>query len=203
MQLDDALAQIAQIRRQLARSEVFRGYRAATTAFTGVVALLASTVQALWLPPTIAASLVLWIGAAALSIAVVGIEMMISCRRAQSAMRNEMAFAAVEQFVPSLVAGGLLTLVLVRFAPDSLWLMPGVWGVLFGLGIFASRRLLPRGAGAVGFWYLFTGFCSVAIAAQSRNELYPWHMAVMFGGGQLFAATMLYWNLERSDGWKR
>jgi hypothetical protein len=203
MHLDDALSQIAHIRRQLAHSEVFRGYRAATTAFSGVVALAASVVQACWLPPTLGAYLTLWVGAAALSLAVVGIEMFISCRRAQSALRNELTFAAIEQFVPSLMAGGLLTLILVRFAQDALWLMPGVWAVLFGLGIFASRRLLPRGAGAVGFWYLFTGFCSIAVASESRWEFSAWHMAVMFGVGQLIAAGMLYWNLERADGWKR
>jgi type IV secretory pathway TrbD component len=203
MQLDDALLQIAQIRRQLARSEVFRGYRAATTAFSGLVALLASIVQALWLPATLEAYLALWLIAAALSLAVVGSEMFISCRRAQSALRNEMTFSAIEQFAPSLVAGALLTLILVRFAPDALWLLPGVWAILFGLGIFASRRLLPGGAGAVGFWYLFTGFCSIALASQSRTEFSAWHMGVMFGCGQLIAAGMLYWNLERADGWKR
>ncbi len=203
MHLDDALVQIAQIRRQLARSEVFRGYRAATTAFSGVVALTASLVQGCWLPDTLGAYLSLWIGAAALSVAVVGAEMYVSCRRAQSAMRNQMTFSAVEQFVPSLVAGGLLTFALVRFAPDTLWLMPGLWAVLFGLGIFASRRLLPRGAGAVGFWYLLTGLCSVVWASQSRYEFSAWHMAIMFGIGQLIAAGMLYWNLERANGWNR
>jgi hypothetical protein len=203
MQLDDALLQVAQIRRQLARSEMFRGYRAATTGFTAIVALLASLIQALWLPATTEAYLELWLGAALLSVTVVAVEMFISCRRAQSAMRNQMTLSAVEQFMPSLVAGGLLTFVLVRYAPDALWLMPGLWAVLFGLGIFASRRLLPRGAGAVGFWYLLMGLCSIVLSSNSRAEFCAWHMAVMFGIGQWILAGMLYWNLERVDGWKR
>jgi hypothetical protein len=203
MQLDDALSQVAQIRRQLAHSEIFRGYRAATTAFTGMVALAASLIQAIWLPETAEAFLALWLGAAALSITVVGAEMFISCRRAQSALRNQMTLSAVEQFIPSLVAGGLLTWVLARYAADVLWLLPGMWAALFALGIFASRRLLPRGAGAVGFWYLFTGLCSIVFASASRTEFSAWHMAVMFGIGQFILAGMLYWNLERADGWKR
>ena len=203
MHLDDALLQIAEIRRQLARSEVFRGYRAATTAFSGLVALAASLIQGFLLPATLGAYLLLWLGAAVLSLTVVGVEMFISCRRAQSAMRNEMTFSAVEQFVPSLVAGGLLTFVLARFATDALWLMPGLWAILFGLGIFALRRLLPRGAGAVGFWYLLTGLCAIVIASESRYEFSAWQMAIMFGVGQLIAAGMLYWNLECADGWKR
>jgi hypothetical protein len=203
MHLDDALSQIAQIRLQLARSEVFRGYRAATTGFTALVALLASLIQAYWLPNTPKAYVALWLGAAALSVTVVGVEMFVSCRRARSTLRNQMTLSAVEQFMPSLVAGALLTFVLVRYAPDALWLMPGVWAMLFGLGVFASRRLLPRGAGAVGFWYLLTGLCSIVVASRCRDVFPAWHMAVMFGIGQLALAGMLYWNLERPDGWKR
>jgi len=203
MQLDDALSQIAQIRRQLARSEVFRGYRAATTGFTAVVALLASLIQAYCLPDRPDVCLALWLAAAALSASVVSVEMFVSCRRAQSPMRNQMTLSAIEQFMPSLVAGGLLTFVLERYASDALWLMPGIWAVLFGLGIFASRRLLPRGAGAVGFWYLLSGLCSVVVASRSHHAFTAWHMAVMFGIGQSILAGMLYWNLERTDGWKR
>ena len=62
--LNDALTQISEIRRQMARGEVFRGYRAATTAFTGVLALAASIIQATWMPDTLAAYLIIWLTAA-------------------------------------------------------------------------------------------------------------------------------------------
>jgi hypothetical protein len=199
MQLNDALMQIAQIRRQLARSEVFRGYRAATTAFSGLVAVMAAAAQSLWLPGSVWGALILWLSAAVLSLAVVGIEMFLSCRRNASALQNELTFTAIEQFVPCLVAGALLTFVLTRFSPEELWLMPGLWGVLFGLGVFASRRLLPRGIGAVGGWYLLSGLCSIAMASQTA-EFCAWHMGVIFGCGQFAAAGVFYWNLERNRG---
>ena len=45
MELRDALTQITEIRLQLARTEVFRGYRAMPVAFSGGVAVLAAVIQ--------------------------------------------------------------------------------------------------------------------------------------------------------------
>ena len=39
VELHEALAQIAEIRHQMARTELFRGYRAAPAAFTGLLAI--------------------------------------------------------------------------------------------------------------------------------------------------------------------
>jgi type IV secretory pathway TrbD component len=196
MQLGDALTQISEIRRQLARSEVFRGYRAATVASTGLIALVAAVVQSQWLPDRIGIVLALWLGAALVSVGIIGTAMYLRCRRFASRLENELTLSAVEQFLPCLVAGGLLTAALYMFAPLQCWLLPGLWALLFGLGVFASRRLLPRGAGAVGGWYFICGSASIALAAAD-HRFNPWHMAVAFGLGQLFTALFLYWNLER------
>ena len=59
-----------------------------------------------------------------------------------------MTMLAVDQFVPCLVAGALVTYAIGKFAGDIVWIMPGLWAVLFSLGVFASRRFLPRGRGA-------------------------------------------------------
>ena len=45
MELREALCQITEIRRQMARSEVFRGYRSLTVGSSGLLALLAAGVQ--------------------------------------------------------------------------------------------------------------------------------------------------------------
>ena len=55
-----------------------------------------------------------------------------------------MIHSALEQFLPGIVAGFLLTGVLLRCAPQSLWMLPGLWQVLFSTGVFASCRFLPR-----------------------------------------------------------
>jgi hypothetical protein len=48
----------------------------------------------------------------------------------------------------------------------------------------------------VGLFYLAWGL-AVVVWGQGENALSPWLMAVPFGCGQLCAAAILYWKLER------
>src|SRR4051794_27624695 len=80
MELRDALTQITEIRLQLARTEVFRGYRAMPVAFSGGLALATAGIQAAWLPDPVAelpAYLALWISAAVVSALAAGAEMVL------------------------------------------------------------------------------------------------------------------------------
>src|SRR5882724_11274790 len=109
MELRVALTQISEIRHQLARTEVFRGYRAMPVAFSGVLALAAAGFQAAWIrDPTseLSAYLTLWIGAAVVSLVATGAEMLIRARNSPSSYTRQITWLAVEQFVPCLVAGG-------------------------------------------------------------------------------------------------
>jgi hypothetical protein len=105
--------------------------------------------------------------------------------------------SAVEQFLPALAVGMLLTVVLMRCAPQVLWMLPGLWQIAFGLGIFASCRFLPRPMFAVGLWYLAAGLVCLVIGSGSR-ELYPWAMGIPFGVGQLLVALTLENGYEAS-----
>jgi ABC-type cobalamin transport system permease subunit len=105
---------------------------------------------------------------------------------------------AVEQFLPSVGVGLLVTFVLVRFVPGTLWMIPGMWQVVFSLGVFSSCRFLPRPVVAVGAWYLLTGLASISLA--DNRALSPWVMGISFGAGQfLVAAILLFAATEVSD----
>jgi hypothetical protein len=199
MELRDALTQISEIRRHMARTEVFRGYKSVPVAFSGVLALAAAGLQALWIPEpqqNIGAYLTLWLGSAFASAVAAGVEMAIRCWNSPSAIAREITWLAVEQFLPAMLAGGLLTLVLALSAPETLWLLPGLWQILFSLGIFASHRLLPRATFGVAMFYMLSGFLCL-IFARDEAALYPLAMGLPFGLGQLYAAGVLYWTLER------
>jgi predicted membrane channel-forming protein YqfA (hemolysin III family) len=185
----------------LARTEVFRGYRAAPVAFSGLLALAAASVQAAWITDPasqIPAYLALWVGSAVVSGLAAGAGMALRGREPAAAWRRRITWLAIEQFVPCLVAGGLLTAVLVLSAPEALWMLPGLWQVLFSLGVFASCRLLPRATFGVAAFYLATG-CLCLVLARDDMALSPWAMGIPFGLGQLYAAAVLYWTLERGD----
>jgi len=199
MELRDALSQITEIRLQLARTEVFRGYRALPAAFSGLLALAAAGIQALAVPEPLQqleAYLTLWIGAALVSGGSAVFEMLIRARNAHSPLTRELTTLALGQFCPATVAGALLTVVIVRSAPQSIWMLPGLWQILYSLGIFASCRLLPRPMFGIAAFYLVSGLGSLTLA-QGPHALSPWVMGLPFGIGQLLAASVLHYALER------
>jgi hypothetical protein len=106
---------------------------------------------------------------------------------------------AIGQFAPCLCGATAITAVIVRVAPSSAWLLPGLWQVFFSQGVFASCRLLPRSASFVAAFYFVSGIGTMVLA-RGPDALSPWAMAVPFGVGQLLAAAVLYWTLERTDG---
>jgi hypothetical protein len=191
--LNKALIEITSIRRQMARSTEFRGYGPATLAATGALAMAAGGVQAWWVPEPathIQGYLGIWIGTAALSAALIGIQTFTRSRRIHSGMADEMIRMAMEQFLPSVAAGLLMTVVLVRYAPAAVWMLPGIWQVIFSLGVFSSCRFLPRPVAAAGVWYLMTGL--LCLAAGDSRALAPWAMAVPYGAGQTLVAGILF-----------
>jgi hypothetical protein len=101
-----------------------------------------------------------------------------------------MVLSAVEQFLPAMMVGFLLTVVMLTVAPREGWLLPGLWELIFSLGVFASCRFLPRQMFVVGVWYLGSGLFCLAAASTTRT-LSPWMMGIPFGVGQLLVAAVL------------
>jgi hypothetical protein len=130
---------------------------------------------------------------------VIGAQMYTRSRRVHSGMSAEMMRTAVEQFLPAVMAGALITAVLVRSAPEISWMLPGLWQVIFSLGVFSSCRFLPRRTVSVGAWYLLTGLGCIAVG--DNRALSPWAMGVPFCVGQLMVAGILFlWAKETPDG---
>ncbi|HEY7118289.1 MAG TPA: hypothetical protein VH475_17000 [Tepidisphaeraceae bacterium] len=202
MELHEALSQISQIRQQMARTAVFRGYRSATAAFSAAVAIGTALAQSMLLPQAhrnVKGYLVFWLVAALLSVAAAATEMILRCVKSHSPLQKELTIQAAEQFVPSLVTGALLTLCMVLFAHDEVWLLPGLWAILFALGVFASRRVLPGAISIVGGYYLLAGLLCIALT-DGVTAFWPWTMALIFAPGQILAAVILWWTLERNHG---
>ena len=199
--LDKALADITAIRSQMARGAEFRGYGPMTVAATGVLALVAAGFRRSPCPiPPPTPSPISFCGSQpppSPSI-LIGIEMVARTRRIHTGLADEMIHAATEQFIPAGVAGVLLTFVLYRFAPQSLWMLPGLWQIVFSLGLFASCRSLPRPMFAAALWYLATGLASLAFA-NGADAFSPYAMAVPYSVGQLYIAVVLYRAVGATD----
>jgi hypothetical protein len=192
--LQQALSEIHSIRSQLARGTEFRGYGPATIAISGILALLVAAVQAQWMAKHAKTDLWIWLGVwsatAAVSLFLTGTETFARARRVHVGLAKEMVQAAVEQFLPAVMVGFLLTVVMTRVAAQDCWMLPGLWELIFSLGVFASCRFLPRQMFAVGVWYLAAGLFCLATGSAARS-LSPWTMGIPFGVGQLLVAAVL------------
>lgn len=192
--LDRALADIANIRSHLAAGTMFRGFGAAVMAFTGLLAVATAGAQTIW-PEALASDaltmLVGWVATAFVSAVLIVAEMLARSRRHHGGLADAMIWNAIQQFLPAGFAGAAVGLVLARFAPDSLWLLPGLWQVLVALGIFASLRTMPPLIALVGAWYFVAGI-AVMIMASSADNLSPWLMGLPFTVGQILMAAVLH-----------
>jgi hypothetical protein len=173
--LDKALADIIAIRSQLAAGTAFAGYGPAAIAATAGVALVTAAAQYLWLhDPTYYPLTFLfgWALAALLSGAIILTEMIARSRRHHSGLADAMIHQAVEQFLPAAVAGTLLAVVLWKFAPESLWLLPGLWcrSACSPPSVRCHARSRSRAAGTLS--RALSCCCSQARATRCRPG--PW-----------------------------
>ena len=200
--LDKALADIFAIRSQIAAGTAFRGYGPAAIAATGGLALMTAVAQFLWLDDPTGQPVIFfagWAATALVSAAIIGVEMRARSRRHHRGLADAMVHQAVEQFLPAGAAGALLAVMLWRFAPETLWMLPGLWQLLVSLGISASARSLPRSVMLGAVWYFVAGFVTLMLASEN-HALSPWTMGLPFVGGQFLMAAILHFASGELDG---
>lgn len=197
MDVSQALEQLNEIRHHLGRSEIYRGYRSRTLVVMGVVGLLASAVlQFAWPEAAPIEKVGFWVAVAGLNLAIAAWEILGDYGDLKTDHQRRITKRTVGQFLPTLCAGGLLTMVLVS-RDTALDMLPGIWSVMFSLGVFASRPYLPRGVGWVGAYYLGTG--SLLLGFSESALSLSWYMGGVFGVGQFILAYVMYQNLEREN----
>ncbi len=199
MELREALTQIAEIRTRIAETERFRGYRAVPVAASGVAAAVAGFVQSrLKVDPVLNLGdyLTIWVSTAAIAALIAGSGIWLRFHSGVDRLAREMTWLAVGQFAPCLGAGALVTIAIVRHAPEHAALLPGLWQVFFSLGVFASCRLLPKAIALIGIFYLIAGVYNL-MQSHGDSAFAPWSMAIPFGLGQFGTGALLYWKLER------
>ena len=168
MELQRAISQISEIHAQMLRSEVFRGCRALPMAATSMVAMTAAVMQNTVLQPaSLMDSLWFWVGYAVLCAGICGADLLMHCWVGDRRFRRQAAFVAA-QFLPAVAVGVMLTTLLMP-QPTTAPLLPGLWTMVFGLGIFSARSC-PASGSWLGRGVLLggRGFSRVVVGRQSR-----------------------------------
>ena len=191
MDLSRALADLAEIRQQIAKGEIYRGYRPLPVAASGLIGLAAAWLEAPGLGPGDPVGFVVyWAAVAALAGFVGTSEIIHNYVVHDDGAARRQTRRVVGQFVPAVLGGVIITASFVRLSPTLVPLLPGIWAICFGLGTFASRPYLPRASALVGIFYYGVG---VALLWDARAEsLDGWLVGGTFGLGQLLAAWVLW-----------
>ena len=198
-----ALADIGIIRQQLAAGTQFRGFGPAVVASSGLLAFAAAALQSAWRAGASTADdpigfFGIWVAVAVVSAALIGIEMRARTYRHHGGLADAMIVSAIENFLPAGLAGAAIAFVLLQVAPDSTWMLPGLWQMLVAIGLFASQRFLPRTVVIAAAWYFLAGLAVLILAGHSRT-LSPWMMGLPFGAGQLLLGAILHFAFGGDD----
>jgi hypothetical protein len=196
MEVRDALDRLDRIHDQLTKGEVYRGFRVPAVALVGCLGFCAAAGQAWVVPPGDAAAFVWYWSVVGAVGALVGFGAAVrSYLFREGEFERRRTRRVMGQFFPCVLAGALLTAALARsesFVP----LLPGVWAVVFGLGVVAVRPHLPPAVGLVGAGYVVAGG---VLLAWLPAEPSGWCVGGVFGGWHLVTALAL-WVATGGDG---
>ncbi len=198
MELPRALAQIAEIQDQATKADVYRGYRSLPVAASGLIGLTAAGLQPIGLGRDPMAFVFYWVAIAVCACFVGASEIVYNYVVHDEMLARRRTRRVVGQFLPSLLAGAIVTASFARLSAALVPLLPGLWAICFGVGVFASRPYLPRASGWIAVYFYAAGVALLWMASGPET-LSGWSVGGVFGVGQILAACVLYWNLEQSE----
>jgi hypothetical protein len=191
MHVTDALRQLDDIHDHVMRAEVYRGFQAPGVAAVGILGLVAAVVQ-----PLIAGAdgphgfVLYWVVVALVGGLLGGSGAVYTYLYREDDFARRKTRRVVLQFLPCLAAGACVTASFTLGGPTVVPFLPGVWAVLFGLGMMAVRPYLPRPIGLVAWFYLVAGSW-LLLRAAAVPELSGLSVGGVFGFGHLATAAVL------------
>jgi hypothetical protein len=120
--------------------------------------------------------LVVWLSAAILALGIGGWTMVLKARRAGTIVFSYSGRRFVLSYLPPLLVGAVLTLVLVRAGLYSA--LPGTWLLLYGTGVVTGGAFSVRVVPIMGLCFMALG----ATALLAPATWSPWLLALGFGG---------------------
>lgn len=192
MDVTRAIADLDEVRSRLASVQRFRGLSGPAALMSGMAALLAGVGQLVAVPvphtPTEAGKYVaIWISCLVFALALnYGAVALWLVRNWSSRTREQLRTAGIA-ILPSIVAGGAFTAALL--ARGEIGLLPGTWALCYGLGLLASRSMLPRGVALAAAGFAAVG--ATLLFASGTNALVWWVMPLTFGTGQVAIGVLM------------
>ena len=186
IEVNRAIADLAEVRDRLASLQRFRGISGWAALASGATALGAGVVQAVTVPHPVTpldrhAYLAIWLTCLASALALnYGAIVLWTIRHWTARSRTEMRSVGAS-IVPAIAAGGVLSIALVE--RDLFGLLPGMWCATYALGLFAARAMVPPAVTFVAA--AFGAVATVLLLVPGVDPLARWVMPLTFGSGQI------------------
>lgn len=162
------------IRQTMEAAGTFTAVSGWGTAVIGLSALAAAALSTL--TDSVARWVFIWLCEAGLSVAVSVYSMALKARAARLPLWSEPARKIVFSFAPPMAVGALLTLVF--FERGLIDLLPGVWMLLYGIGVVAAGTFSVRIIPVMGLAFIGMGALALVVPPTWTTAC----MAAGFGG---------------------
>jgi hypothetical protein len=169
-----AMDNLSFIRSTMERATAFTAVPGWGGVAMGVTALVATVLA--YHSPSLGRWLAIWLSASVLAFLIGGWAMVLKARRAGTTVFSYSGRRFVFSYVPPLVVGALLTLVLVRAGLYTA--LPGTWLLLYGTGVVTGGAFSVRVVPLMGLCFMALG----AIALLAPPGWSEWLLAAGFGG---------------------
>jgi len=169
-----AMDNLRYIRETMELATAFTGISGWGEIAIGITALIASVIAAQ--QATFNAWLAVWIAEGLISLLIAGWSMDRKARAIEMPLGSGPGRKAVFSLTPPMLAGGLLTIVLVQAGLTNA--IPGVWLLLYGTGVITGGMYSVRVVPIMGICLMTLG----ALALFSPPAFANWFMAAGFGG---------------------
>ena len=180
---DRAMDNLRYIRETMELATAFTGISGWGEIAIGVTALIASVIAAQ--QSTFNAWLAVWIAEGLISLLIAGWSMDRKTRAIDMPLGSGPGRKAVFSLTPPLIAGGLLTIMLVQAGLTNA--IPGVWLLLYGTGVITGGMYSVRVVPIMGICFMAFG----ALALFSPPAFANWFMAAGFGGLHLVFGAII------------
>jgi hypothetical protein len=186
VEVERALADLEEVRDRLASVQRFRGYSSRVAAASGAFAIAGGIVQALLVPTPrtdadVKLYLIIWMSC--LAVALITYYGNLALRYARKSGRTARAQTRTVSItiLPAIGLGAVLSLAVVLHGVPSL--LPGVWYACYGLGLYASRNMVPKAVMPIAAAFGIIG-AFLLLAPSASLPLLWWVMPVGFSIGQ-------------------
>lgn len=197
MEINKALNQLSEIHRHLAKNEVYRGINPLALFIAGLIALISGLIQNYYFENITPKGFVIYWGAVAfinILIALSFISYNFVFRENRFDRRKTLT--TLGQFFPVIGAGFIITLAISFQDSNTIQFLPGIWAILFGLGIFSLRPYLDKQFIWVALFFFLSGI-KLLFMTDDKASLSPWGMSITFSIGMILSSIILYWFDER------